>query len=188
MEVIVINGTKRESKGTAGATAVRNAGQVPCIMYGNGDPIAFSADPAEFRKLVYTPSFKLAEIKMDGKSHKCILKEIQFHPTTEAVHHLDFLELVAGKKLKAEIPVHFSGSSVGVKNGGKFIARMRSVKILTTPEKLVDEVVCDITTLELGETLRVRDIQLQEGVEILNSGAVPICAIEIPRALRGAKA
>jgi large subunit ribosomal protein L25 len=187
MEVIVINGTKRDASGTTAATAVRNAGKVPCIMYGGGDPISFTADPAEFRKLVYTPKFKLAEVKIDGKTHKCILKDIQFHPTTEVVLHLDFLELIAGKKFKAQVPVRFDGVSVGVKAGGKFMASMRTVQVLTTPELLVDEVVADITSLELGQTIRVRDIQLQDGITILNNGAVPIAAIEIPRALRGKK-
>lgn len=187
MEVVVINGTKRAATGSAAATSDRNSGVTPCIMYGSGDPVAFTALPTEFKSLVYTPQFKLAEVKIDGKSYKCILKDIQFHPTTERVEHLDFLELVPGKKFKAEVPVRFSGSSIGVKNGGKFLARLRKVKIMTTPEKLIDEVVADITHLELGATLRVRDITLNEGVVILNAGPVPIAGIEIPRALRGAK-
>ena len=99
--------------------------------------------------------------------------------------HLDFLTLVPGVKFKATVPVRFIGQSKGVKEGGKFMPRMRSVSILTTPEKAVDEVTADITSMELGSTLRVRDIATQEGVDIINQPAVPIASIEIPRALRG---
>ena len=187
MEVITINGQKRENTGTTAATAVRNSGKIPCIMYGGANAVSFSADPKEVRKLVYTPKFRTVDLKLDGKSHKCILKDIQFHPTTDAVLHLDFLELVPGKKVKAVVPITFTGSSIGVKNGGKFIASLRSVKVLTTPEKMLDEVVADISALDLGQTIRVRDIKLQDGVQIINAGAIPIAAIEIPRALRGKK-
>ncbi len=187
MEFITINGEKRENSGTAAATAVRNSGKVPCIMYGGAATVSFTADPKELRKLVYTPKFRTVDLKIDGKAYKCILKEIQFHPTTDAVQHLDFLELVPGKKIKATIPITFTGSSIGVKNGGKFIASLRSVKVLTTPENMLDEVVADITNLELGQSIRVRDIQLQDGVQIINAGAIPIAQIEIPRALRGKK-
>ncbi len=187
MEVITINGQKRESAGTAGATVVRNSGRVPCVMYGGDAAVSFSADPAELRHLVYSAKFRTVDLKLDGKSHKCILKEIQFHPTTDAIIHLDFLELVPGKKVRAVVPIRFTGQSIGVKGGGKLIATMRNVKILTTPEKLVDEVTADITNLDLGQTIRVRDIVMPEGVAIINAAAIPIAAIEIPRALRGKK-
>ncbi len=187
MEFITINGQSRENSGTAAATAVRNSGKIPCVLYGGAAVVSFSADPKEVRKLVYTPKFRTVDLKLDGKSTKCILKEIQFHPTTDAVMHLDFLELVPGKKIKAVIPITFTGSSIGVKNGGKFIASLRSVKVLTTPEKMLNEVVADISALELGQVIRVRDIELQEGVQIINAGAIPIASIEIPRALRAKK-
>jgi large subunit ribosomal protein L25 len=187
MEVIVINGTKRSSSGTTAATSVRNAGLTPCIMYGGNETVSFSATPAELRKLVYTSKFKIAEVKIDGKTHKCILKAIQFHPTSDAVLHVDLLELIPGKKFKANLPIRYEGQSIGVKNGGKFLSSLRSVSVLTTPEKLVDEVVADITTLDLGQTIRVRDIQPIDGLTVINNSAIPIAIIEIPRALRGKK-
>ncbi len=187
MEVVVINGQKRELNGTKGASDVRRAGLVPCVMYGSGDPIAFSADPKEVKNIVYTPKFKMAEVKLDGKTHKCILKDLQFHPTKDTVQHLDFLMLVPGKKFKAEVPIRWDGASIGVKNGGKFLALVRKVKIAATPETIVDEVGADISAMELGGTIRVRDIKLTPGVDILNAGAIPVAIVEIPRALRGAK-
>ena len=127
----------------------------------------------------------MVEITLDGKVHKCILKDLQFHPVSEAVLHMDFLELVPGVKFKATIPVRYEGSAPGVRGGGKFLPKLRAVKVLATPETIVDEVVANISDVELGSTIRVRDIKVQEGIEILNTGAVPIASIEIPRALRG---
>lgn len=187
MEILSINGQKKLGDGKVFAARIRREGKVPCIMYksGGGDPQSFAVDESEFRLLVFTSKFKMAEVNLDGKKHKCIVKDLQFHPVTDKVTHIDFLELVPGVKFKAEVPVRFVGSAPGVKAGGKFLPKLRNIKILTTPEKAVDEVVADISTMDLGSTIRVRDIKLQEGVEILNTGAVPIASIEIPRALRG---
>jgi large subunit ribosomal protein L25 len=152
---------------------------------GGGEAIQFTINAPDIRHLVYTSKFKMVEISLDGQTYKAILKDIQFHPVTEGVLHLDFLALVPGVKFKATVPVRFVGQSKGVKEGGKFMPRMRSVSILTTPEMAVDEVTADISAMELGSTLRVRDIATQEGVDIINQPAVPIASIEIPRALRG---
>jgi large subunit ribosomal protein L25 len=127
----------------------------------------------------------MVEITLDGKVYKCILKDIQFHPVNDQVIHLDFLELVPGIKFKASVPLRFKGSAPGVKNGGKFLTKMRNINILTTPEHVVDEVFADISDMELGSTLRIRDIIIPTGVDITNSPAVPVASIEIPRALRG---
>jgi large subunit ribosomal protein L25 len=189
MEIIALQGNRKENSGKVEATKIRRNGQVPAIMYksGGGDPTQFSLDATEIRSLIFTPKFKLAEINLNGTTHKCIVKDIQFHPVTEAVLHIDFLELVPGVKFKATVPLRFAGQAPGVKAGGKFIPRMRSVNIMTTPDKVVDEIHADITAMELGSTLRVRDITLVEGVEITNPGAVPIASIEVPRALKAGK-
>lgn len=189
MELIAINGQRKEKSGKQEVKKIRNAGMVPAVLYksGGGDAIQFGVDPAEFRHLVYSSKFKLAEISLDGQKHKCILKDIQFHPVTEAVLHLDFLELVPQVAFKATVPLRFAGVAPGVKAGGKFLPKLRKVGILTTPESVVDEVVADISAMELGDTIRVRDIKLQAGVQITNPPAVPIATIEIPRALKGGK-
>lgn len=189
MEIIALQGHRKESSGKQEAGKLRRSGLVPAIMYksGGGDTLQFSLSAPDFRHLIYTPKFKMAEITLDGKTHKCIVKDIQFHPVTEEVLHLDFLELVPGKKFKATVPVRYTGQAPGVKEGGKFLPKLRSVNILTTPEKVVDEVSADISSMQLGSTIRVRDISVPDGVEITNTGAVPIASIEIPRALRGGK-
>jgi large subunit ribosomal protein L25 len=187
MEVIALQGHRKEGSGKEETRKIRRNGMVPAILYksGGGEALQFSVNPAEFRHLIYTPKFKMAEIALNGKTHKCIVKDIQFHPVTDEVLHLDFLELVPGVKFKATVPLRYIGQAPGVKSGGKFIPTLRSVNILTTPEKAVDEVSADISLMELGSTLRVRDIIAVEGVTITNQPAVPIASIEIPRALRG---
>jgi large subunit ribosomal protein L25 len=189
MEIVAIKGHKKEGSGKTAAKQVRRSGLVPANMYksGGGDATQFSVSIDDYRTLIYTPQFKLAEIDLDGKTHKCILKDVQFHPVTDEVIHIDFLELVPGVKFKATVPLNFIGVAPGVKAGGKFIATLRKVNILTTPEQAVDSLDADITGMELGGTLRVRDITNKEGVEITNTGAVPIALIEIPRSLRGGK-
>ena len=186
MEIIALQGHRKESSGKTESKRIRRNGQVPAVMYksGGGEAFHFNLEATDLRHLVYTPKFKLVEITLNGTVHKGIVKDIQFHPVTEAVVHLDFLELVPGVKFKATVPVRFIGSSKGVKEGGKFIPRMRSVNILTTPEKVVDEVEADISAMELGSTIRVKDIRVPNGVEITNTPAVPIASIEVPRALK----
>jgi large subunit ribosomal protein L25 len=186
MEIIALKAQPKDKSGKQAAKKVRHAGMAPAIMYksGGGDSVQFSVDPAEFRHLVYTSELKVAEIELNGTIHKCILKDIQFHPVTEQVVHLDFLELTDGVKFNASVPLRFKGSAPGVKAGGKLLTTLRKIKIVTTPEKIVDKVHVDISKMELGDVIRVRDIELQEGVEIMNNSSVPIAAIEIPRALK----
>lgn len=187
MEIVAIQGHRKEASGKVATTKIRRNGHIPAVIYksGGGEAIQFTINAPDIRHLVYTSKFKLAEISLNGETHKAIVKDIQFHPVTEQVLHIDFLALVPGVKFKATVPVRFVGQAKGVKEGGKFIPRMRSVNVMTTPEKVVDEVTADISAMELGSTLRVRDIKLDDGVDIINTGAVPIASIEIPRALRG---
>ncbi len=114
------------------------------------------------------------------------MKDLQFHPVTDEIMHIDFIELVSGKKVKAEVPIRITGSSPGVKVGGKLLQNMRKVKIYATPEELVDSMTVNVSKLELGHAVRVRDLQASAGVEILSVGATPIATVEIPRALRSA--
>jgi large subunit ribosomal protein L25 len=187
MEILAIQGTAKQISGKENARRVRSNGMVPAVVYksGGGAAVPFTIQATDTRDLVFTSKFRLIEINLEGNLHRCILKDIQFHPVTDHVIHLDFLELVPGVKFKASVPLRFKGAAPGVKSGGKFLPKMRQVNILTTPEMVVDEVHADISGMDLGSTLRVRDIIAVEGVEVTNNGAVPIASIEIPRALRG---
>jgi large subunit ribosomal protein L25 len=188
MKTVAVAGKIRSAVGKKAAKAVRNNGEIPCVLYGGGKEIHFSTTLKEVKDLIYSPDFKLAEINLDGQSYKGILKETQFHPVTDEIVHVDFLQLVEGRKIKVEIPIKFTGTSAGLKSGGKLLQNVRRVKIKTTPEHLVDELTLDISSLGLGQSIRVRDIATHKGIEILNSPGIPLATVEIPRALRSATA
>lgn len=188
MEVIAINGLPRTDLGKKGTKAVRNEDMIPCVLYGAGVTEHFSTDASSVRHLIYTPDFKVAEITVGKTTHRCIVKAVQYHPVTEKIMHIDFLSLADGHSIKVEVPLRFTGSSIGVKGGGKLLQNMRRVKIKTMPEFLISELNLDITNLDMGQSVRVRDIQVPENVEILSSGSTPVASIEIPRALRSAAA
>lgn len=189
MEIVAVKGQLRPGLGKKVAKSVRNEGRIPCVLYGGDEIVHFSTVLKEIKAIVYTPDFKVAELTIDGKSYRAILKEVQWHPVTDNIIHIDFLRLVEGHPIKIEIPLRFQGVSPGVRAGGKLQQKLRRVLIKAMPEHVVGEMTVDISKLELGQSIRVRDIVIEEeGVEILNSPGVPVATIEIPRALRSATA
>ncbi len=185
MQTIKVAGNVRPALGKKATKAVRNEGGIPCVIYGDAENIHFSTTHKAVKGLIYTPDFKVAEVSVDGVTHRCILKDAQFHPVKESILHLDFLKLENGKPVTLEVPVRFKGTSPGVKLGGALQQSLRRVKIRTTPENMVDELIGDITPLGLGDAIRVRDLELPEGVEVSNAPAIPVATVIVPRALRG---
>lgn len=188
MDKVHITGEIKTSSGKSANNSLRREGKLPAVIYGQNDNIMFSTTAKDVKELVYTPDFKLAEIQLNGEVHKCILKDIQFHPVSEEIVHLDFLKLYDGVPVKLEVPIRFKGSSAGVKLGGKLIQQLRRVKIKTTPEHMVDTLYADISHLGLGQAIRVKELIANENIEIMNNPAIPIATIEIPRALKSATA
>ncbi len=188
MDILNVPTQKREATGKKHNKVVRKSGRIPATIYGGGENINISVTHNEVKKLIYTPEFKLANLDVDGTSHKAIIKEMQFHPVTEAIMHIDFLKVIDGTTIKVEVPVRFKGVSPGVKSGGKLIQQMRRVKIKTLPENLVDSLYVDISGLELGDAVRVRDLEIGEGIEVMTEGATPVALVEVPRALKSAAA
>lgn len=187
MKTINIKGQARTDLGKAATRELRKAGHVPCVVYGADEVIHFSVTPLAVKDLVYTPDFNIAALDIDGKAHRAFVKDIQFHPVTDEIVHIDFLSLVEGKTVKVEVPLRFKGVSPGVKAGGKLIQRLRRIKIKTKPENLISEMLIDISKLELNQSIRVRDIdQKLDTIEVLNSPGVPVASVETPRALRSA--
>jgi large subunit ribosomal protein L25 len=132
---------------------------------------------------VYTPDFQIAQINVDGKSYNCILKDIQFDKVTDSLAHLDFLELVEDKEVIATIPIKFSGTAKGVKEGGKLVTKMKTLKIKTLPKHLKENIEVDLTELELNQNIRVEDVK-DENYEILNSPRIPIASVVMTRQLK----
>ena len=188
MKNVVIKGELRTDLGKKGTKGVRAKGLIPCVIYGGDNPVHFSVQFSEIKDIIYTPDFKIANIEVGGESFRAILKSYQMHPVTEAVEHIDFLRLIDGHPVKVELPVRFYGVSPGVKLGGKLLQTLRKIKVKTTPQHLRDEILMDISSMELGQSIRVRDIKGIEGIEIMSSPGIPVATIEIPRALRSAAA
>ena len=168
------------------ASVLRQEGKIPAILYGGDLNVPFATTHNDVKAAIYTPDFKLTELDIDGKKYKAIVKDIQFHPLTDAIEHIDFLAVEDGRMIKVEIPVRFKGVSPGVKGGGKLIQSMRKVKVKVDPKNLVDELFIDISSLELGSSVRVRDIELADGMELMVNPSVPVANVEIPRALKSA--
>ena len=186
MQTVAIEGTLRTAFNKGATKAIRREQGVPCVMYGGKEVIHFHAHENAFSKLVYTPDFKVAEVTIEGTTRRAIMKDIQFHPVTDKIMHVDFIELVPGHTVKTEIPIKVVGSALGVKVGGKLMQNMRKAKIMSTPEALVDSLSVDVSHLELGQSVRIRDIAAIEGLTIMTPGGTPIASVEIPRALRSA--
>lgn len=187
MKTLNIKGDLRASTGSRNAKDLRNANMVPCVMYGGEQNFHFSAHQRDFATLLHSPDLIAVEIELDGKTYRTILKDAQFDPIKDKVLHIDFQELIAGHKVITEVPIRLVGMAAGVKAGGRLLQKVRKVRVKALPESLVSEIVVDVAILEVGKSIRIRDIDLP-GVEFLNSSALPIASVEITRAIRSAQA
>ena len=186
MQTVAVKGQKRDV--ASKASVVRKEGRIPAVIYGGDTLEHFSTTHNEVKALIFTPDFKLAELDLDGTVHKCIVKDIQWHPVTDEILHIDFLAIQEGRKVNVEIPVKFKGVSPGVKSGGKLMQTMRKVKVKLDPKDLVDELFIDISDLALGASVRVKDIEKNDAIEFMVNSAIPVATVEIPRALKSAAA
>jgi large subunit ribosomal protein L25 len=194
MKEIAINGQKRETTGKKATKLMRKEGLVPCNMYGEkkdekGLPEAFSfAVPfTELRKAVYTPHVYVVSINIDGKEHKAIIKELQFHPTTDALLHADFYEINEQKDITVGIPVKLNGLAQGVRDGGKLNLSIRKIDV-TAPYKNIPEILeIDVTNLALGKAIKVGELKF-EGLTLATPAQVVVCSVKETRASKSAAA
>ncbi|MEM8527396.1 MAG: 50S ribosomal protein L25 [Bacteroidota bacterium] len=186
MQTVAFSGGPREGLGKKATKQIRQQGLIPCVMYGGNEVRHFTTVVNDVKALIYTPDFKTADITVGGNTYSCIVKEVQYHPLTDSILHIDFLQLVEGTPVKVELPVRFYGDSPGLKVGGKLLQNLRRIKIKTTPEHLVDELKVDISGLELGQAVRVKDVDITDNMEIMVSLATPVAVVEVPRALKSA--
>ncbi len=183
MKTITIEGQLRTETGKTATRRLRSQDLVPGVIYGGAQEVNFSVKSLALKPFIYTPDFQLVEMKVDGKSYTCILKDLQFNKVSDKLAHLDLLELVEGKKVSATIPLKFTGTAAGVKAGGKLEIRLKSVKIKTYPKYLKENIEVDLTNLELNANIRVQDI-LAENLEIMNSPRIPIASVTMTRQLK----
>lgn len=158
MKSITIKGSQRESVGKASTKALRNAGKVPCVLYGGDKPLHFSADEVSFKNLVYTANVYTATIEVEGTKYHAILQDIQFHPVSDKILHVDFYQLFDDKLVTMEIPVHLVGSSPGVINGGSLSFAKRKLSVRALPADLPDFINADISKLKIGMKVVVNDV------------------------------
>jgi large subunit ribosomal protein L25 len=183
MKTITIEGQLRTEIGKKATRQLRSEEKVPGVIYGGAQEINFSAPAKAFKGLVYTGEFQLAEVKVDGKTYRCIMKDLQFDKITDTLIHIDLLELVEDKKVIATLPIQFIGAPVGVKAGGKLITKMKSLKIKTFPKFLKEKIEVDIANLELNGNIRVEDVKA-DNYEIMNSPRIPIASVVLTRQLK----
>ncbi|GAB2652186.1 50S ribosomal protein L25/general stress protein Ctc [Flavihumibacter cheonanensis] len=183
MKTITIEGQLRTETGKKATRQLRSEGQVPGVIYGGEQEINFVAPAKAFKPLVYTAEFNLAEVTIDGKSYKCILKDMQFDKVSDALTHVDLQELVENKPVIAQLPLHLTGSPAGVKAGGRLVVKVKALKVKTLPKYLKESIELDITNLELNENVRIQDVKT-ENMEILMSPRIPVASIVMTRQLK----
>jgi len=183
MKSITIQGQLRTESGKKATRQLRSQKLVPAVIYGGQSEVNFSALEADFKSIVYTSEFMLANITVEGKSYRCILKDLQFDKVTDALIHIDFLELVEDKKVIATLPLKYVGTPEGVKAGGKMVIKMKSIKVKTLPKYLKEFIEVDLSNLQLNENIRVENI-IADNMEVMNSPRIPIASIAMTRQLK----
>lgn len=181
MKSITIKGSQRESVGKVSTKALRNAGKVPCVLYGGDKPLHFSADELSFRHLVYTPNAHTVVIELeDGQKLKAVLQDIQFHPVTDKILHIDFYQLFNDKPVTMNIPIRLEGNSPGVRNGGRLLFRKRKLAIKALPDLLPDFITIDISKLRIGGTIPVETL-LNDDYTILHPDSTAVVQVKASR-------
>ncbi|NOZ47192.1 MAG: 50S ribosomal protein L25/general stress protein Ctc [Chlorobi bacterium] len=180
MQSIELKGNIRENVGNKYAKKLRKENLIPCVLYGGKENVHFSIHKNDFRHIIYTPNTYIAKLDIDGKKYTTILKDHQFHPVTDEVLHADFLEIFDDKKVTINVPIKLVGSSIGIKNGGKLRQKRRTLKIMALPKYLLDHVEIDITNIDIGKTLKVGELDI-ENIEILDPHQSMIISVVSPR-------
>ena len=184
MKTVEVIGYKRANLGKSESKRLRAEGHVPSVLYGGKEQTHFYSPMILFRDIVYTPEARFVNLNIEGKETKAILQDVQFHPVSEIILHADFLELNDDKPVTMNIPVKTAGTAPGVQNGGKLIMKLRHMKVKALPGNMPEFIEVDISTLQLGKTVKVASIKPGD-FEIQNSPLVTIASVEVPRAMRG---
>ena len=194
MKSIEIKGSLRTETGKKAAHSLRQNNGVPCVLYGmqkdeNGNQVAthFTVTVDGLRKLVYTPHIYVVDLNIDGKIVNAIMKDIRFHPVTDAILHVDFLQINEENPIVMEVPVQLEGLAEGVKAGGKLALQTRKLKVKALYNLIPERLVVNVTNLGLGKTIKVGELNY-EGLTLLNAKEAVVCAVKLTRAARGAQA
>lgn len=180
---LTLEGTQRKDNGTKFARQLRRDGFIPCNLYGGSENILFQAPYSAFKNLIYNPNFFTVKVTIEGKEYNTIIKDVQFHPVTDKILHVDFLELVPEKKIVTEIPVHLTGLPIGVKiGGGKLRQKVRKLKVKSLAKHLIEHIEVNVEDLQLGKSIKVEELNI-ENMEVLTSPYIPVATVAVPRAV-----
>ncbi|MFA6924398.1 MAG: 50S ribosomal protein L25/general stress protein Ctc [Bacteroidales bacterium] len=180
METVSISGSPRENVGKKDAKALRNQGKIPCVLYGGKEQVHFATEEKELKKIVYTPNSYSVDINVGGNKYNAIMQDIQFHPVSDKIIHVDFKEVVPGKALITYLPVRNHGVPKGVLNGGRLIANYRKVKVKALPEHLPDGIDLNIDGLDIGDSIKVSDLKV-ENVTFLDPKTDLVTGVRVTR-------
>src|ERR1700712_2605273 len=186
MKSIAISGSPRENVGKRDAKELRYQSLVPAVLYGGPTQTHFAVSAADLKAVVYTPVVQFIDLQIAGVTSQAIIKDIQFHPLTEQIIHVDFLLLDPNKPITIEIPVNLTGTSPGVKTGGKLVQKLRKLRIKALPKDHLDAIEVSINTLEVGKSVKVSDLKVDKLI-ITNSKEDTIVSVTTSRALRQAE-
>ena len=181
MKSITIKGSERENVGKKATKAVRDAGMVPCVIYGGNQPVHFVADERAFKDLVYTPNAHTVVVELNGTSYNVIMQDIQFHPVSDKILHIDFFQLSDDKEIIMEVPVKVTGTSPGVLLGGVLRLNQRRLKIKALPKNLPDFVEANISELQMGNKLYVTKLEINN-FKLMHPDNTVVCQVRISRA------
>jgi large subunit ribosomal protein L25 len=181
MKSITIKGSERESVGKVATKALRNAGAVPCVLYGGDQPVHFAADERAFKSLVYTPNAHTVVIELGEKNYNAVLQDVQVHPVSDKILHIDFFQLNESKEITMEVPVKIVGTSPGVLLGGDLRLNLRRLKVKALPKNLPDFIEANISELEMGNKLYVTKVETNN-FKLIHPDNTVICQVKISRA------
>ena len=180
MKTLAISAKSRDKVGKSNTRQLRNQGNVPCVLYGGEKQVCFYAHENEFRKLVYTPDVFIVELAIDGEVKRCIMQDIQFHPVSDKILHIDFLEVFDDKPITVSIPVILKGLAIGVRNGGNLLFRRRKIITRGLAASLPDAIEIDIENVKIGEFIYIKDISL-EGCQFLAPDSSVVVGVKTAR-------
>ena len=181
MKTVSMSGSLRENVGKKDAKMNRKNGKVPCVLYGGKDQIHFLADDKDFKDIIFTPEVCFINLEINGKQYKATLQDVQYHPVSDNILHVDFLQIIDDKPIIMSVPIKVVGTSPGVLRGGKLVVKMRKLKVKGLPNVLPDDVKVDISTLDIEDYVKVNNLKV-DGVEFLN---VPTSIVVMIKATRG---
>jgi len=185
MKTIEITANERQTVGKKHTKQLRREGKIPCVLYGGEKNVHFDVTKSNIRPLVYTPNSYLVDLKIDDATHKAVMQDIQFHPVSDEILHIDFLQIFEDKPVTIGIPVKTTGLAAGVKAGGKLTLRKQFLKVRSLYANLPDSLEVDVTDIGLGESIKVRELAF-ENLELLDAKNTVVATAKLTRAAKGA--